>query len=87
MTNFSHSTTLNYLLTSICDSASKIIVECLNKVFINVNELLFQSGTTVINITPSSSKSEHRILEHLHSTPLPAVINAQVAEVDKPDVV
>lgn len=46
-----------------------------------------KSGTTVINITPNSSKSEHRILEHLHSTPLPAVINAQVAEVDKPDVV
>lgn len=38
-----------------------------------------KSGTTVINITPPS-KMEHRLLEHLHSTPLPSIVSADVAE-------
>lgn len=38
-----------------------------------------QSGTTVINITPPN-KMEHRLLEHLHSTPLPSIINAEIAK-------
>jgi hypothetical protein len=33
----------NYLLTSTCDFASKIIMKCLNKTsVINVNELVFR---------------------------------------------
>ncbi len=43
-----------------------------------------QSGTTVINITPPC-KMEHRLLEHLHSTPLPSIISAEVAR-DCPDL-
>lgn len=43
-----------------------------------------QSGTTVINITPPC-KMEHRLLEHLHSTPLPSIISAEVAK-DCPDL-
>lgn len=39
----------------------------------------WQSGTTVINITPPN-KMEHRLLEHLHSTPLPSIISAEVAD-------
>lgn len=41
--------------------------------------VLHQAGTTVISITTPSDKTEHRLLEHLHSTPLPAVIDAQIA--------
>jgi len=43
-----------------------------------------KSGTTVINITPPC-KMEHRLLEHLHSTPLPSIISAEVAR-DCPDL-
>jgi hypothetical protein len=43
-----------------------------------------QSGTTVINITPPC-KMEHRLLEHLHSTPLPSIVSAEVAR-DCPDL-
>ncbi|EFX85556.1 hypothetical protein DAPPUDRAFT_98832 [Daphnia pulex] len=43
-----------------------------------------KSGTTVINITPPC-KMEHRLLEHLHSTPLPSIVSAEVAR-DCPDL-
>lgn len=34
----------------------------------------------MISITPPPEKqTEHRLLEHLHSTPLPAVVDAHVA--------
>ena len=36
----------------------------------------------MINITPNAvghCEQQHRMLEHLHSTPLPAVINVEIA--------
>lgn len=64
------------------DSGFQIDVDStINKTDTDMIVTTNKGGTTVINITPNAvghCEAQHRMLEHLHSTPLPAIISAEI---------